>query len=119
MARSQAELVHKGVSYDVEVGTTRAEAVDCARAIAAQVARDALVRGLWKYVVGRGTPAGSAAQAGTAPRAVQPAERWRRSAALPVWVSRSSRLFPRHGGPSRGERSAAVTATDATSPVLV
>jgi chloramphenicol 3-O phosphotransferase len=37
MAASQAELVHEGVVYDVEVDTTHTEALVCARAIAAQV----------------------------------------------------------------------------------
>jgi chloramphenicol 3-O phosphotransferase len=37
MAASQAELVHRGVTYDVQVDTTNAEALDCARAIAASV----------------------------------------------------------------------------------
>jgi chloramphenicol 3-O phosphotransferase len=37
MAVSQAELVHRGVGYDVQVDTTRTEALDCARAIAAGV----------------------------------------------------------------------------------
>jgi chloramphenicol 3-O phosphotransferase len=37
MAASQAEIVHKGVCYDVEVDTARHEAIDCARAIAAHV----------------------------------------------------------------------------------
>jgi chloramphenicol 3-O phosphotransferase len=37
MARSQAELVHRGVSYDVEVDTARADAPTCARTIAAHV----------------------------------------------------------------------------------
>jgi chloramphenicol 3-O phosphotransferase len=37
MAAAQAELVHAGVTYDVEVDTTHAEALDCARAIAARV----------------------------------------------------------------------------------
>lgn len=37
MAESQAELVHKGVTYDLEVDTTRTEALDCARTIAASV----------------------------------------------------------------------------------
>jgi chloramphenicol 3-O phosphotransferase len=37
MAESQAELVHNGVTYDVEVDTTRAESLDCARVIAARV----------------------------------------------------------------------------------
>lgn len=35
MAAAQAELVHRDVTYDLEVDTTRTEAVDCARAIAA------------------------------------------------------------------------------------
>jgi len=35
MAASQAAVVHQGVGYDLEVDTTRAEALDCARAIAA------------------------------------------------------------------------------------
>ena len=37
MAASQAELVHRGVAYDVQVDTTNAEALDCARVIAARV----------------------------------------------------------------------------------
>ena len=37
MAASQADLVHLGVVYDLQVDTTRAEALDCARAIAARV----------------------------------------------------------------------------------
>jgi chloramphenicol 3-O phosphotransferase len=37
MAASQAEIVHKGVVYDVEVDTTKTESLDCARAIAAAV----------------------------------------------------------------------------------
>jgi chloramphenicol 3-O phosphotransferase len=35
MALSQAEVVHHGVTYDLEVDTTHAEALDCAREIAA------------------------------------------------------------------------------------
>ena len=37
MAASQAGAVHSGVVYDVEVDTTRTEALECARAIAARV----------------------------------------------------------------------------------
>jgi chloramphenicol 3-O phosphotransferase len=37
MAASQAEVVHQGVVYDLEVDTTHTEAVECARAIAARV----------------------------------------------------------------------------------
>ncbi|NEB76974.1 chloramphenicol phosphotransferase CPT [Streptomyces sp. SID14478] len=37
MAASQAESVHHGISYDVVVDTTRAEAMTCAREIAAKV----------------------------------------------------------------------------------
>ncbi|MFJ3923441.1 chloramphenicol phosphotransferase CPT [Streptomyces sp. NPDC090022] len=37
MAASQAELVHRGVVYDLEVDTSRAESMECARAIAAHV----------------------------------------------------------------------------------
>lgn len=37
MAASQAEAVHRGVTYDLEVDTTRAEAMECARVIAAHV----------------------------------------------------------------------------------
>ncbi|AJE38922.1 chloramphenicol phosphotransferase CPT [Streptomyces nodosus] len=37
MAASQAEVVHRGVVYDLEVDTTHTEAMECARAIAAQV----------------------------------------------------------------------------------
>jgi chloramphenicol 3-O phosphotransferase len=36
MAASQAELVHQGVRYDLEVDTTHTESLDCARAIAAR-----------------------------------------------------------------------------------
>lgn len=34
MARSQAQIVHHGVTYDLEVDTTRTEAMECARMIA-------------------------------------------------------------------------------------
>jgi len=37
MAASQARVVHEGVSYDLEVDTTDAESLVCARAIAAHV----------------------------------------------------------------------------------
>jgi chloramphenicol 3-O phosphotransferase len=37
MAESQAELVHQGVVYDLQVDTTHTEALDCARAIAARL----------------------------------------------------------------------------------
>ncbi|WP_371749409.1 chloramphenicol phosphotransferase CPT [Streptomyces sp. NBC_01283] len=37
MAASQAEMVHRGVLYDMEVDTTRTESLECARAIAAHV----------------------------------------------------------------------------------
>jgi len=37
MAAAQAELVHQGVGYDLEVDTTHTEALECARAIAARV----------------------------------------------------------------------------------
>ena len=37
MAASQAEEVHKGVAYDIEVDTSQTESLDCARAIAARV----------------------------------------------------------------------------------
>lgn len=37
MAASQAELVHRGVMYDVEVDTTHTESLECARAIAAHI----------------------------------------------------------------------------------
>lgn len=37
MAVAQAKLVHEGVSYDIEVDTSHAESLDCARAIAAHV----------------------------------------------------------------------------------
>ena len=41
MAASQAEVVHRGVTYDLEVDTTHAEAMECARTIAAQVGKGA------------------------------------------------------------------------------
>jgi chloramphenicol 3-O phosphotransferase len=37
MAASQAEMVHVGVVYDIEVDTSSTESLDCARAIAARV----------------------------------------------------------------------------------
>ena len=37
MAASQAEVVHRGVVYDLQVDTTHAEALECARTIAASV----------------------------------------------------------------------------------
>jgi chloramphenicol 3-O phosphotransferase len=37
MAATQAEAVHTGVAYDLEVDTSQTEALDCARAIAARV----------------------------------------------------------------------------------
>lgn len=37
MAEKQAETVHEGVAYDIEVDTTRTESLDCARTIAAAV----------------------------------------------------------------------------------
>jgi chloramphenicol 3-O phosphotransferase len=37
MAASQAEIVHKGVVYDVEAETSHTESIECARAIAAHV----------------------------------------------------------------------------------
>jgi len=37
MAALQADLVHEGVAYDMEVDTTRTEALVCAHAIAARV----------------------------------------------------------------------------------
>ena len=39
MAASQAEAVHHGVLYDMEVDTTHTESMECARAIAARVDR--------------------------------------------------------------------------------
>jgi len=36
MAASQAEVVHRGVAYDMQVDTTHTEALECARAIAAR-----------------------------------------------------------------------------------
>ncbi|MEU3848312.1 chloramphenicol phosphotransferase CPT [Streptomyces sp. NPDC029554] len=37
MAAAQARIVHEGMTYDVEVDTTRTEALACARTIAAHV----------------------------------------------------------------------------------
>jgi chloramphenicol 3-O phosphotransferase len=37
MAAAQAEIVHRGVVYDLEVDTTHLESLECARAIAAHV----------------------------------------------------------------------------------
>lgn len=38
LAAAQAEVVREGVVYDIEVGTSHAGSLDCARAIAARVA---------------------------------------------------------------------------------
>jgi chloramphenicol 3-O phosphotransferase len=38
MAESQAEIVHRGMRYDLEVDTTHTEALECARQIAARLA---------------------------------------------------------------------------------
>ncbi len=38
MAASQAQLVHDGVTYDVDVDTTRVSAMECARKMAAHLA---------------------------------------------------------------------------------
>ena len=38
MAASQAEVVHRGVAYDLQVDTTHTEALECAQAIAARLA---------------------------------------------------------------------------------
>jgi chloramphenicol 3-O phosphotransferase len=45
MAAAQAKLVHKGVVYDLEVDTTHAESLECARMIAARVGNSAAVAG--------------------------------------------------------------------------
>ncbi|MCX4847772.1 chloramphenicol phosphotransferase CPT [Streptomyces sp. NBC_00893] len=37
MAAAQAELVHRGVTYDLEVDTARSEPIECARIIAAHI----------------------------------------------------------------------------------
>jgi chloramphenicol 3-O phosphotransferase len=37
MAAWQAEVVHQGVIYDIEVDTSHAASLDCARAIAERV----------------------------------------------------------------------------------
>ena len=37
MAASQADLVHRGVVYDLEVDTTHTESMECARDIAARL----------------------------------------------------------------------------------
>jgi len=37
MAELQAESVHRGVAYDLEVDTTHTESLDCARTIAARI----------------------------------------------------------------------------------
>ncbi|MCX4866878.1 MULTISPECIES: chloramphenicol phosphotransferase CPT [unclassified Streptomyces] len=37
MAAAQAELVHRGVTYDLEVDTTRSEPIECALIIAAHI----------------------------------------------------------------------------------
>jgi chloramphenicol 3-O phosphotransferase len=53
MAASQAEAVHRGVAYDMEVDTTHAESMQCARAIAAraQLGSACRCRGSRAYVV--------------------------------------------------------------------
>ena len=42
MAQMQAELVHRGMTYDIEVDTGRAEAIACAQAIAEYVKKQAV-----------------------------------------------------------------------------
>jgi chloramphenicol 3-O phosphotransferase len=37
MTTSQAEVVQRGVTYDLEVDITRTEAMECARAVTARV----------------------------------------------------------------------------------
>lgn len=37
MAASQADVVHRGVIYDLEVDTTRSESMECARIIADRI----------------------------------------------------------------------------------
>jgi chloramphenicol 3-O phosphotransferase len=37
MAESQADIVHQGVAYDLEVDTTHTESMECARLVAAHV----------------------------------------------------------------------------------
>jgi chloramphenicol 3-O phosphotransferase len=37
MAAYQAEVVHQGIVYDLEVDTSHAESIECARTIAAHV----------------------------------------------------------------------------------
>jgi chloramphenicol 3-O phosphotransferase len=37
MAASQAEIVHRGIAYDLQVDTTHTEALECAQAIAARL----------------------------------------------------------------------------------
>ena len=37
MAAAQANMVHQGVVYDIEIDTSHAESLDCARSIAARV----------------------------------------------------------------------------------
>jgi len=37
MAAKHADVVHEGVTYDLEVDTTNTESMDCARAIAAHL----------------------------------------------------------------------------------
>ncbi|MFF1566343.1 chloramphenicol phosphotransferase CPT [Streptomyces sp. NPDC058293] len=44
MAASQAETVHRGVVYDLEVDTTHTESLRCARTIAAQVTSSSVGR---------------------------------------------------------------------------
>ena len=44
MAASQAELVHRGIVYDLQVDTTHTEALACAQAIAAHAAMTASPR---------------------------------------------------------------------------
>ena len=40
MATAQAEMVHEGVLYDLEVDTTTTESLECARLIAARLGGD-------------------------------------------------------------------------------
>ena len=44
MAALQADVVHQGVAYDIEVDTSRTQSLDCARLIAARVSLDVACR---------------------------------------------------------------------------
>jgi GrpB-like predicted nucleotidyltransferase (UPF0157 family)/chloramphenicol 3-O-phosphotransferase len=90
MARAQAEVVHRGVTYDVEVDTTSTSALSCADAVHGKVTRS-----------GRGAPSGAqGSPSGTRPPGAQSDEQgaqWEEQRPVvveydPGWPRRAAQL---------------------------